>query len=370
MPEARFLPHSALQTLFDALQQAGYRIYAPQLRGGAVQIAEGRNATDLPWGINDSQLPGHYRLGEGEKARAFAWANGPQALKPLLFAPSEILWRVSRDEEGALQFAPVQPQVEARAVIGVRPCDLAALDIHDRHFLAGHPDGYYAARREKLFLVAVNCSHPAATCFCASTGDGPAAEKGFDLLLDELDEGFVVNAGSDSGHTLLQSLALSEASPAQRESALLQQRRAIESQRRNMPPGNLQEALFARLDHPRWQEVGARCLACGNCTSVCPTCFCHSEQERPALDGGSSDHLREWDSCFTSGHSYIHGTVIRASISQRYRQWLTHKIGSWNEQYGRSGCVGCGRCITWCPVGIDITEEVHALLGTAEGGEA
>lgn len=370
MPEARFLPHRALQTLFDALTLSGYRVYAPQVIDGALQLAECSDVAALPWGVSDTQSPGNYRLGAGDKARAFAWANGPQALKPLLFSPSETLWRVSRDRSGALSFSPQSPQAEARAVIGVRPCDLAALDIHDRHFLGGHADGYYAARRQKLFLVAVNCSHPADTCFCASTGDGPAAEKCFDILLDELNEGFVVRSGSDSGYSLLQGLELPEANDAQLEAALKQQRHAAEIQQRRLPPGNLQAPLFARLYHHRWEEVGARCLACGNCTSVCPTCFCHSEQERPALDGGNSEHIREWDSCFTQGHGYLHGNVLRATIPQRYRQWLTHKIGSWNEQYGRSGCVGCGRCITWCPVGIDITEEVNALLGTVEGDRA
>lgn len=370
MLDARFLAHHALQTLFDALTLAGFRIYAPQARDGALQLAECPDAAALPWGITDTQSPGSYRLNSGDMKRAFAWANGPQALKPLLFAPSETLWRVSRDEAGTLCFSSQQPPEEARAVIGMRPCDLAALNIHDRHFLGSHADGYYAARRQKLFLVAVNCSHPAETCFCASTGDGPAAERGFDLLLDELNEGFVIQAGSESGRLLLQGLALPEAREAQLAAAQKQQHNAAEIQQRTMPPGNLQAPLFARLGHPRWEEVGARCLACGNCTSVCPTCFCHSEQERPALDGSSSEHIREWDSCFTQGHSYLHGNVLRTTIPQRYRQWLTHKLGSWNEQYGRSGCVGCGRCISWCPVGIDITEEVHALLGTAEEAKA
>jgi len=187
--------------------------------------------------------------------------------------------------------------------------------------------------------------------------------KDYDLLLDELDEGFLVQAGTGTGLELLERLELDDASESQILAAQQQQQNAAEQQSRTLPSRHLQQPLFANLTHPRWEEVGERCLACGNCTSVCPTCFCHSEQERPALDGSSSEHVREWDSCFTPGHSYIHGIVIRAETPQRYRQWLTHKLGSWHEQYGRSGCVGCGRCISWCPVGIDITEETTVICG-------
>ena len=130
---------------------------------------------------------------------------------------------------------------------------------------------------------------------------------------------------------------------------------AAQQQTRSLPSHNLRDALFANLEHPRWEDVAERCLSCGNCTSVCPTCFCHSETDETALDGDHSLHARQWDSCFTQGHSYIHGMTIRADTRTRYRQWLTHKLGSWHDQYGRSGCVGCGRCIAWCPVGIDIT---------------
>ena len=368
MSESVFLSHAGSQRLFDALAQAGYPVSAPQVQEGAIVYRPLAQASGLPWGIHDAQAPGEYRLQQDSNPRAFAWANGPQALKPMLFAPSESLWQVRRDTDGHLQFSPSEPPRQTRAVLGLRPCDLAALAIQDAHFLGGEGDGHYAARRDGLFRVAVNCSHPASTCFCASTGDGPAAREGYDLLLDELDDGFVIRAGSDGAAAILTALALPAASAEQLKQVALQQQAAAARQQRNLPPGNLQAPLFANLDHPRWQQVAARCLACGNCTAVCPTCFCHAEQERPALDGLSSEHLREWDSCFTAGHSYIHGTVVRASGDQRYRQWLTHKLGSWQQQFGRSGCVGCGRCISWCPVGIDITEEATVICSSEQGG--
>lgn len=359
-----FLPSQGLWQLVTLLQQAGYRVLAPTAKDGAIQYLELDNMEQLPWGVRQSQAPGEYRLQQQGALRAFAWANGPQALKPALFAPTESLWRVSRDDAGTLHFTHCTPsQQKPLAALGVRPCDLAALAIHDKHFFGGEMDPHYAARRDNLLLISVNCSHPADTCFCASTGDGPVAEQGYDLSLDELDDGFVVRPGSEAGHRLFQSLSLSEVSDMQVDAVNRQQHEATAQQRRALPGTNLQQPLFANLEHPRWQDVGERCLACGNCTSVCPTCFCHNEEDVPALDGSSSEHIRQWDSCFSQGHSYIHGKTIRAEIPQRYRQWLTHKLGSWHEQFGRSGCVGCGRCISWCPVGIDITEEANAICG-------
>jgi ferredoxin len=136
---------------------------------------------------------------------------------------------------------------------------------------------------------------------------------------------------------------------------------AAQRQSRRILSRNLRDPLFANLEHPRWDEVAERCLSCGNCVAVCPTCFCHAEREQPALDGQTSEHVRQWDTCYSVGHSYLHGFLVRPDTRTRYRQWLTHKLGGWHDQYGRSGCVGCGRCITWCPVGIDITEEAAAV---------
>ncbi|MDQ2695202.1 MAG: 4Fe-4S dicluster domain-containing protein, partial [Pseudomonadota bacterium] len=206
-----------------------------------------------------------------------------------------------------------------------------------------------------------NCTHPAATCFCASTGDGPEVGDGADLVLSELDEGFLVAAHTDKGRALLPRLPLGQASAEQADRARQEIQAGAARQQRRLPGRNLRDALFANLDHPRWAEVAERCLSCGNCVSVCPTCFCHAEADVPSLDGSAVEHVRQWDTCFSAGHGYIHGLLIRPDTRTRYRQWLTHKLGGWHDQYGRSGCVGCGRCITWCPVGIDITEEAAAV---------
>jgi ferredoxin len=362
----KFLRRSDFGTLLRQLGDAGYRCVGPVVRDGAIVYDTVGDASQLPQGVTETQAPGSYRLRRGDSSRCFAWANGPQALKPLTFAPRERIWQARCDASGAIRFEDSPQDGEAIAVIGVRACDIAALYLQDKHFLhATYADPRYAARRRKLFIVAVNCAHPADTCFCASTGDGPRATYGYDVGLSELDDGFLVDARSARGAELLKQLPLAPASVAQCEKVEFEIQGAAQRQSRRLPSRNLKAALFARLEHPRWKEVGARCLSCGNCTAVCPTCFCHAEKEQPALDGASSEHYREWDSCFTQGHSYIHGITIRADTPLRYRQWLTHKLGSWHDQYGRSGCVGCGRCITWCPVGIDITEEAAAVCGEA-----
>jgi ferredoxin len=138
--------------------------------------------------------------------------------------------------------------------------------------------------------------------------------------------------------------------------------RTSASMGRQLDTTDIKQTLYDKLDHPRWDRVAERCLACGNCTMVCPTCFCTTVEEVTNLTGSQSDHVRTWDSCFTLDFSYVRGPgSLRSTTKARYRQWMTHKLATWIDQFGSSGCVGCGRCITWCPVGIDITEEVRAI---------
>ncbi len=357
----QFLPRAGLQTLIDRLNHAFDRCLGPVVLDGIVQMRPLSRVEQLPAGHHDHQAPGSYRMTRDDGTRQFDWANGPQALKPLLFTPEEPLWRVDRDDTGRLAFTPHNPMRQRTAVIGARACDLAALRLQDQHFLHGeHPDPYYGARRDGLFLVAVDCSHPTDTCFCASSGDGPGCGDGADIVLTELDDGFLLRGTSDPGRAMAASLGLAAATTAQRQAGR-ERIVAAAAQQRALPDADLSAVLFARQDHPQWARIADRCLACGNCTAVCPTCFCHRSQEDPVLGGSHSEHLRLWDSCFSPGHAYLHGAHLRESIRDRYRQWLTHKFGGWVTQYGRSGCTGCGRCISWCPVGIDVTAELAAL---------
>lgn len=360
------LPKSALQTLLNVLKNMGFACIGPQLRDAAIVYAPLEQVAQLPQGWCDEQQPGQYRLRqhEGELSQAyFAWANGPQALKPLTFTPRELLWSSTPDAQGRLRFSEHRPEPQPTAVLGVRACDLAALHLQDQHFMhQSYADPYYSARRQSLFLIAVDCSHPAETCFCHSTGDGPNASSGFDMALTELPEGFLIRAKSTRALEVMQQLPLREASADEIKAGATQTEQAAQMQSRSLPSRHLKHQLMRNLEHPHWDDIAQRCLSCTNCTLVCPTCFCHSESDHSDFHKlPSSEHYRQWDSCFNLSHSYMHSFVLRGPTVLRYRQWLLHKLGTWHEQYGRSGCVGCGRCISWCPAAIDLTAEVKTL---------
>ncbi|WP_455376890.1 4Fe-4S dicluster domain-containing protein [Petrachloros mirabilis] len=360
----------SLQQLIELLGRQGYRVIAPVISEGSVQWGTITRVSDLPIGWRDTQEPGRYRVEQTDSRQIFSTVLGAQSAKPLTFAPQERLITIERTPSSERILAE-DPTADKIAVLGIRACDLAGLIVQDRIFLHdAFVDPYYRARREALLLIVVNCTRSLSTCFCSSMETGPRAKDHFDLALTELDAGFLVETGSPTGSALVKELALTPAPDDLVAEADMRIGECARSQSRRLDTTVLPQALYDAHDHRRWNDVADRCLACGNCTMVCPTCFCHTVEETPDLHRQFSERTRLWDSCFTQDHGYIHGKNIRPTIKDRYRMWLTHKLAAWIDQFGTSGCVGCGRCITWCPVGIDLTEELPALLRTTgDNGE-
>jgi ferredoxin len=363
-----------LDRLFEALHDRGYRTVGPVSRDGAIVYDEISSSAELPAGWTDEQAPGHYRLKRRDDAALFGFNAPASAWKQFLFPPQLTLWEAVRNGP-RLEFLPRPAAGPRFAFLGVRGCEIAALAIHDRVLRDGPcHDAVYAERRAQAFVVAVPCAQAGGTCFCASMGTGPGVESGFDLKLTESTHGgthrFLIEAGSERGREVLAALPTHPATAAEVEAARRTLERVAAGMGRSLDTAGLAETLAASAEHPRWADVAQRCLACGNCTMACPTCFCHTVEDVSDLTGTRAGRVRRWDSCFSLDFSYIHGGSVRPGIRSRYRQWLTHKLSSWHSQFGTSGCVGCGRCITWCPARIDITEEARALQSGARPQEA
>ena len=351
---------TVLDDLIETLRRRGYRVIGPQARDGAIVYDDLDSADELPAGWRDVQAPGSYRLERRSDDARFGYAVGPASWKRFLFPPRVRLWHATGIDAVDEETHDERPL----AFVGVRPCELRAIEIQDRVFVGGpHVDADYSARRRGLFTVAVNCHDPSSACFCTSVGTGPAAGPGYDLLLDELLDGrhrFLARAGSAAGAEVLAELETCAATDEDRNEASEALTAAEEQISRTLEP-DARDVLLRNLESPRWDDVAERCLTCGNCTLVCPTCFCSGIEDTTDLADGA-ERWRTWDSCFSLQYSHIAGAgPARPTASSRYRQWLVHKLATWPDQFGIQGCVGCGRCISWCPVGIDITEEVAAI---------
>ncbi|MHB9864145.1 4Fe-4S dicluster domain-containing protein [Streptomyces sp. YIM S03343] len=360
------LDRDGLEALVVALLAQGRTVVGPTVRDGAVALAELTSAAQLPYGWGVETDAGRYRLVPRQDGAAFAHSAGPQSWKSFLHPARERLWSADRTPEGEVVFAAEDAEPPSYAFLGVRPCDLRAVAVQDRVLTGGRfEDSGYGARRRDVLVIAAECTEPGGTCFCVSAGGGPEADEGYDLALTEAVDAsghrFLVRVGSEAGARLLEQVPHRAADPGTEESA----RGAVDAARKRMgralPEVDLRALLTGSPTAARWDEVAGRCLTCGNCTMVCPTCFCTTTEEVTDLTGDHTERWQRWDSCFGLDFSYLHGGPVRTSGKSRYRQWLTHKLATWHDQFGTSGCVGCGRCIAWCPAGIDITEEVAAL---------
>lgn len=358
------LAPEGISRLIEGLSRHGYRVVGPTVRDGVIAYGDVASVEDLPRGWSDEQAAGRYRLLRRKDDALFGYAVGPHSWKQFLHPPILRLWSAGRGGDSP-RGTESQPQGRF-AFFGVRACELNAIAIQDKVFLGGaHVDPHYRARRQDVFIIAVNCGVAGGTCFCASMKTGPKATAGFDLALTELlaseQHAFLIEVGTEAGRTMLADVPHRAATTEEVAAAEAVVQHTAANMGREMRSDDVHDLLLRNLEHPRWNEVAERCLTCGNCTMVCPTCFCTSVEDSSGLAGLETSRSRRWDSCFTMDFSYVHGGSVRPSARARYRQWMTHKLATWHDQFGSSGCVGCGRCVTWCPVGIDITEEVRAI---------
>ena len=352
----------AFDSILANLRKLGYETVGPRIRESAVVYAPIDGLADLPKGYLSEQEAGTYRLVKADHQNYFDITPGAQSWKQFLFPPRTELFKLSR-ENGNWHEELLNTEPPHYAFIGVRGCELAAIAVQDKVFLReDFTDPVYQKRRENIFILAADCMHPCGTCFCASMGTGPEVQRGFDLKITELDEVFLVEVGSHLGTKAMADVPHSEATRSLIRSAESGLKKARASMGRLLPdPESVPDLFLSNLEHPRWKDVAARCLSCTNCTQVCPTCFCWDVEDLTSLDGKTTQRTRVWDSCFSPAYSTQAFGNTRPTTLTRYRQWLTHKMGSWKGQFGVLGCIGCGRCITWCPAGIDLTEEIKAI---------
>ncbi|MEL7539598.1 MAG: 4Fe-4S dicluster domain-containing protein [Pseudomonadota bacterium] len=367
---AQLLDRSDFPAILTALAEDGYEIIAPVRRDGAIIYDTIDSIEDLPAGWSDTQSAGAYRLERRNDKALFGYAVGPHSWKKYLHPPERVLWRASK-QNGALAIEKEPEDTTKRAFLGVRACEIAAIDIQNQVFVNGpYKGGDYESRRKNTLLIAVNCAAPAETCFCASMNTGPEVKTGFDIVLTELvtpqSHEFLIKSGSALGAKIMERLPLRKAAPKHEAAASTVTEKARQSITRKLDTQDLQELLQDNPNHPQWDDVASRCLSCTNCTAVCPTCFCTTVEDHTDLAGKSAERIQRWDSCFSGAFSELSGGPVRQSTKSRYRQWMTHKLSTWIDQFGTSGCVGCGRCIAWCPVGIDITAEAAAIRGDSE----
>ncbi len=363
-----------LRLVFEKVK-GSHRIIGPKIENDVIVLKD-IDFDDIPAGYRDRQGKGIYKLSSPQSSQPtagpaktmFSFSVGPDSFKRFLHPPfMEELFTFRKSKKG-LYVKPVVKEDKPLAFIGVRACDIAALKKLDKVFLGGAVrDSTYSSLRKDLLVIGVNCVYPGGNCFCHSMGTGPEIRDAFDVALSEIDEYFLLEAGTARGKEIMDALPSEEIDNSDRDKKTSAIESCIRLIRKSVGTHELPALIYRNLEHPRWAEVAKLDLECGNCTQVCPTCFCNSSYDYLLLPGISKKaeisgtRVRTWDSCFSVNFARVHGGNFRPSRSARYRHWMTHKLAYSIEQHGSPDCVGCGRCITWCPAGIDITEELEAI---------
>ena len=294
------------------------------------------------------------RYGEGVEP-AFDLVNTTMPPKDLLFPQTQKMYHYDVDANGSYRIYEYDESCE-QVVFGIRPCDMRSIVCLDEVFLTkGFVDEFYANAREKLLCVSIGCAQAAETCFCASMGIDPQLAPNADIMLQDCGDTFNVIAQTEKGEAEVARwesyLEQGEAQPVACDQSL------------KVSMDGVVDKLEGMYDHPIWENLSIKCLNCGTCTYVCPTCHCFDiSQENRRKDGV---RFRCWDSCMFSEYTAMAGGHNpRPEKLERVRNRFMHKLNFFERRYGMSLCVGCGRCVEKCPVALDITRLIDEIGAT------
>jgi len=310
----------------------------------------------------------NFRLLAGERKPNFNFRNTRLSPKSIVFPQSERMFEYSLDgnREDAHIVKEAPKDFSPQAVVGIRPCDALAFHLVRINFdNPQYQDPWWVRRMESTTLIGFGCNEPCPSCFCTSVGGAPFGEKGLDALLYDLGDRFLVRSLTPKGEVLLGKIEMgSEADDVALRKATKLSESAAERVSSRVPTERLKEKVVNQLfAAPFWERVSFACINCGTCTYLCPTCWCFDIQDE--VSGKDGDRIRNWDACmfplFTlhgSGHN------PRDKKLQRVRQRFMHKLKYYVDKYGDGvACVGCGRCVQFCPVNIDIRKVFELMNG-------
>jgi sulfhydrogenase subunit beta (sulfur reductase) len=287
------------------------------------------------------------------------YPNAKESPKSVLFPQRETLFQY-RTERGKAEVDVPPSAAKGRVLFGIRPCDARGLLLLDKVFGGDCRDPYYTDKRDDTVVVSLGCDDPNPSCFCLSMGGGPCSAEGSDVLLLDLGDRYVAEAVSEKGAAFLRDQAFEESDENTLALAEKVRRKSEASMKRVAIRENLEKELKRLFNDPVWKDLTETCLGCGICTYLCPTCHCFDLCDEAA--GQTGERIRVWDSCqFPLFTLQASGFNPRPSVKERFRQRIMHKFSYLPETQAMLGCVGCGRCVTECPVNLDIREVVTSL---------
>ena len=275
--------------------------------------------------------------------------------KMFIYKPREDILKFRM--EAPVSIEEITPTIEKQVIVGIHPCDINAILYLDKTFLGVFPDPFYKARRENTILIGLNCMQVSENCFCSSVGAGPflKAQAGYDMILTDFGEDYLVEIKHSKASELF-TIKGKEAGPDEWRVKSEKEETVLKSFKKVIDIDGLDDLFMKNLDHPVWTTTAdERCLSCSNCVMVCPTCFCYDIVDETSMDLKGVRRIRQLDACQDLRFAEVHAGNFRLRRASRLRQFVIHNL-NYTNQYGVIKTVGCGRCITWCPTKIDLTE--------------